>query len=271
VSEVAFLLEELLSSGSLRVPGGLRYTIARALLNVEAPPFESLEQFSLDLSRHERGDRAEIVRRALARARDRRVMAATTFVERRRSRYSATALRRELREADLRLYQTRAGLSHEPTTTVIDLVASPGAPKRDRTSTAAAACLAAGLSLIAVGELMHSRSAPSDVAETDRPGLVVEARPVPLTTRTVLADTPRGVLELPVASPAPRIAVRDVSSARERTSSRVDARRVSVTRTARPPATTVRPPAAGRRAPRGVLDRLRLGWLRRAFTTHSDL
>src|SRR5215208_6902766 len=39
VSEIAMLLEQLLPRGGPeRVPGGLRYTIARALLEVDAPP-----------------------------------------------------------------------------------------------------------------------------------------------------------------------------------------------------------------------------------------
>src|SRR3954462_3863036 len=42
ISEMAIFLDSLLPGGSQRVPGGLRYTIARALLDVEAPPFDSL-------------------------------------------------------------------------------------------------------------------------------------------------------------------------------------------------------------------------------------
>jgi hypothetical protein len=45
VSEIAIFLEDLLPPGSPRVPGGLRYTMARALLNVDVPPFDSLADF----------------------------------------------------------------------------------------------------------------------------------------------------------------------------------------------------------------------------------
>jgi hypothetical protein len=267
VSEIAIFLEELVSAGSLRVPGGLRYTIARALLNVDAPPFDSLEEFALDLSRHERGDRAEVVRRALARADDQRATVSLPFVERRKSRSSATTLRRELRDAEVRLYQARAGLIHEPTK-VIDLVPAAAAPQQDRTATAAAACLAASLSLIAGGELMFSRRAPGAVPET-HPTLV-EAPRAPVVPQAAVAGVPPAVSEPPIASLGASLTAVRVSSGPKRTS-RPDGRRLSMTPTTHPRATTVRPKAAARRAPRGVLDRLRLGWLRRAFTTHSDL
>ena len=38
ISEVAIFLDSLLPGAPQRIPGGLRYTIARALLDVEAPP-----------------------------------------------------------------------------------------------------------------------------------------------------------------------------------------------------------------------------------------
>src|SRR3954469_158377 len=46
VSEVSIFLDALLPAGSPRVPGGLRYTIARGMLDVDVPPFDSLEEFS---------------------------------------------------------------------------------------------------------------------------------------------------------------------------------------------------------------------------------
>src|SRR6184192_2397220 len=53
VSEIAILLQELLPPGKTRVPGGLRYALGRALLEVDAPPFDSIEDFSRALARYE--------------------------------------------------------------------------------------------------------------------------------------------------------------------------------------------------------------------------
>src|SRR5690242_21959665 len=44
VAELAILLQELLDR-TPHVPGGLRYQIARALHDVDAPPFDSLAEF----------------------------------------------------------------------------------------------------------------------------------------------------------------------------------------------------------------------------------
>src|SRR5262249_18460882 len=74
VFEIAGLLQTLIPPGAPRVPGALRYAIARGLLDVDAPPFDSLDEFSRSLARFERGDRGAIVR-ALARRRVRPVPA----------------------------------------------------------------------------------------------------------------------------------------------------------------------------------------------------
>jgi TolB protein len=69
VSEIGRLLDAMLprTRGSA-VPGGLRYAIARALLEVDAPPFDSVDELSASLARFETGDRAGVVRGLLARA-----------------------------------------------------------------------------------------------------------------------------------------------------------------------------------------------------------
>src|SRR5262249_2093850 len=67
VSEIAALLETLIPSGTPRVSGPLRYAIARGLLEVDAPPFDSLEEFSRTLERFERGDRTTVVRELVRR------------------------------------------------------------------------------------------------------------------------------------------------------------------------------------------------------------
>src|ERR1700730_4040436 len=61
VSEIAMFLQTMLAP-AVKVPGALRYTIARALLEVDAPPFDSLADFSRTLARFEQGDRRAAVR-----------------------------------------------------------------------------------------------------------------------------------------------------------------------------------------------------------------
>jgi hypothetical protein len=117
VSEIAIFLQSLLPSTTSSVPGGLRYAVARALLEVEARPFDSLEEFSTALSRFERGDRRQLVRAILASAtkspRERELErvsagAASASVERRRASLAVADLRRELREMDRLLYEARS-------------------------------------------------------------------------------------------------------------------------------------------------------------------
>jgi hypothetical protein len=68
VFEMAILLDQLLPPGQQQVPGALRYTLGRALHEVAAPPFDSLETFSQALRRFEAGGRTEMVRGVFARA-----------------------------------------------------------------------------------------------------------------------------------------------------------------------------------------------------------
>lgn len=68
ISEVGRLLESMLPRGREKVAGGLRYTLARAQLEVDAPPFDSLEALSASLARFEAGDRRRVIRSLLARA-----------------------------------------------------------------------------------------------------------------------------------------------------------------------------------------------------------
>lgn len=62
VASVASLLETLLPPGTPSVPAPLRYTIARGLEMVEAPPFKSLDEFSTVLARFEKGARRDVLR-----------------------------------------------------------------------------------------------------------------------------------------------------------------------------------------------------------------
>ena len=264
VSEVGVFLDSLLHEGSGRVPGGLRYTIARALLDVDAPPFDSLHDFARDLVRHEHGVRAVLVRGVLGRAGAPPVSTAASLIDRRRPYASASELRRALREAEQRWYEHRPQMTPAR---VIDLH-PPALPPRDRTTTAAAACLAAGLALLCTGEFMHRRQP-------------VVAPTAPLVAYPVPADAPRVEPERGI------IVVRDVPSSPTRVW-RPDVRRASVKRARaqqrsanavrwQPASRSVgraggRPfdQAQGRPSSRGVLDRLRLGWLRTAFVVRSD-
>src|SRR4051794_26848239 len=145
VSEVARLLDALLPPAPARVPGGLRYTIARALLDVDVAPFDSLDELSDTLSRYERGSREQLVIGLLQRFTVARGLVPAAIVERRRH-VRATELRRALREADARLYMQTAAL-HAVTVTP--------QPPRARGIGAGLACVAAGALLVVAGESMH--------------------------------------------------------------------------------------------------------------------
>lgn len=113
VSEIAMLLEQLLPRGGpSRVPGGVRYTLARALLEVDAPPFDSVEDLSAALVRYEHGDRADAVRGLYARAAALSAEEVEVRSDRRRRAPSTTDLRRHLRQADEALfYHAQTGAS----------------------------------------------------------------------------------------------------------------------------------------------------------------
>ncbi len=269
VSEVAIFLEDLLPPGSPRVPGGLRYTMARGLLNVDVPPFDSIDDFSRDLARHERGNRATLVKRALLRAGRRLDLEPVPIVDRRRGATSATTLRRELRDADILLYQRRHVVNAEPT--AIDMVPAPPPAQRGRTLTATAACVAAGLVLIGAGELMHKARTPAAAQTT----IVSQAPAVPDTLRPVQTSVPDepAAKPLPLAASPDRglIVLRDVAAKPPR-ASRPDVRRVSYKRkSSRASATAGGKRSAKQPATRSMLDRLRLGWLRNVFGSRSSL
>jgi WD40-like Beta Propeller Repeat len=81
VASVADLLLTLLPAGTPNVPAPLRYTIARGLEAVEAPPFASLGEFSNALERFEKGARRDMLRGVLQRgARPSRPIAASIAV-----------------------------------------------------------------------------------------------------------------------------------------------------------------------------------------------
>jgi hypothetical protein len=264
VSEVARLLEALLPPAPARVPGGLRYTIARALLDVDVAPFDSLDELSETLSRYERGPRESLVIRLLERFAASRTLVPAAFVERRRH-VRATELRRALREADARLYLQTSAL-HSVTITP--------PPQRTRSVGAALAGVAAGALLMLSGEFIYR----AQVGETTT---VAASAPAvaPVDTSTV----PQPVSQLGTytavrdgaSPPTPTSALRiQPPSATRRTSARAMtvAKRPAVNKSkALKPTTRPTPRVFPEPTPRGadhegVLDHLRLRWLRDKFT-----
>jgi len=122
--EIGSLLAEMLPrNGSVRVPGALRFTIARALSEVEAPPFDSVAHLSAVLARHEHGDRIAVVRNLYIRATTSSTTHTATGANRRRHAPDAATLRRQLREADEELFR------HLSRTVVPEASAQPARPR----------------------------------------------------------------------------------------------------------------------------------------------
>jgi hypothetical protein len=179
VFEIAVFLQTLLPAATAPVPGALRYTIARGLHDVDAPPFDSIDEFSRALARFERGDRAAVVRGVLARATGQppihafgRPRAVPPSIERRRTAPSAAALRRELHAVDRRLFEQRVqtpAVEAAPPAPVAapreivpvavtrphEIVPVLAAPARRWRVPAVAASLAAALTLTAVADLIY--------------------------------------------------------------------------------------------------------------------
>jgi hypothetical protein len=195
VFEIAGLLQNLVPPGTPGVPGALRYAIARALLEVDAPPFDSLADFSRSLQRFERGDRAAVVRSLIGR------------------RVKPVALH----------IVARAQPAREPVSTPAppqrqaEIVAMPRPPGRRarRVVIAAAAVLVGALALIGVADVMKaghaqpptvagvergSAPAPASVVQTPQPNVAAAAR-----TRADAAPTAR-VERAPLPPAQPRAA-----------------------------------------------------------------
>src|SRR4051794_27117196 len=131
VSEVARLIEAMLPAG-VKMPGTLRYTIARAFLDVDAPPFDSLQEFSAALARSEPPNRVEVVRGLYQRAvqalvktplvqtplvqtplvQTPLVQMPNDGVDRRRPAVAPAELRRQLRQADAALFASQSRGPH---------------------------------------------------------------------------------------------------------------------------------------------------------------
>ncbi|HEX2342987.1 MAG TPA: hypothetical protein VHI98_21105 [Vicinamibacterales bacterium] len=157
VAEVALLLSDMLRASGAAAGGGLRYTVARALQEVDAPSFKSVVDFSRALERYEQDEPADVVRDVWTRARDRRgsdtlPAAFRRHPERRKSMPSATALRRDLREADLKIYElmTAAAVTTTP---------APAPERAPRVWTRRAAPAAVVLAVV-TGSAIHRWASP---------------------------------------------------------------------------------------------------------------
>jgi hypothetical protein len=267
VSEVAILLQAMLPHQT-HAPGGLRYAIARALLDVDVPPFDSLDDLSETLARYERGPRDAIIRRVMQRLATRRVLVRVSAVDRRRHP-RATELRRALREADARLYLQK--VSNE---TVAMAVVPPR--QRPRDVRAGVACVTAGLLLIVAGEsidLWHSSSS----ATTAVPSSPTTAVPPPVERRSPAVAREISLAEpgtqnrepatqnpeLGTQKPQPRTLNREPRTLNPDRRSPRSARRQPPLAPAQASHGSARKPSP----PCGVLDRLRLNWLRNALTS----
>jgi hypothetical protein len=181
-------------------------------------------------------------------------------VERRRQHASVTDLRRALREADARLFERER---HLPRDLVIDVPPQPEPASRDHTRLAAAACLAAGLVLVSMSELMHRGQGPSASTQS---APIVATQSAPTVVSTATPDEPRIAPKPAAAPPANGIIAVQATPAGRMRAARPEPPRISLKRVGRSQAGTVR--RAGSRSldpdqrRRGVLDRLRLGWLR---------
>ncbi len=107
VDAVGCLLDTVLPCGNgQRVPGALRFTIARACGSADAPPFASRAALAASLERFECGKREEVVRELVERSAPARPVRSPVTAPRvdRRTKPNASELRRELRKADERLF-----------------------------------------------------------------------------------------------------------------------------------------------------------------------
>ena len=113
VFEIGLFLDSMLPHGrGIKVPGALQYLVARALGEVDAPRFASVDEVSQVLARYQDGDVRTVVAGLFARASASPATApghpAAAMRERRRTTVSATELRRYLHDVDRELFLARS-------------------------------------------------------------------------------------------------------------------------------------------------------------------
>jgi hypothetical protein len=203
VSELASLLDAMLpANGAMNVaiPGGLRYTIARARLEVDAPPFDSIAEFSHALARHERGERAVVIRRLIARANQ---QSPDGPLDRRNADPAVAQLRRQLRDADARVYDQQRAID------ALSLMSAQ--PRSSRRGVAVAAGILIGVGFAGAGELTHNRSLPFVPSPgADRTPTVQAMPPPPEAAPAISAPrpSPAKAVEVPTPKRASRVTVR---------------------------------------------------------------
>ena len=183
VFEIALLLDAMLPHDSrIRVPGALRYTIARGLHEVDVPPFHSLRDFAAALERHAAGDRRALLRKLYARVDQRDSQPVAVRFERRRRGASPAELRRQLREADERLFRARIAETHARTAPLPKRAASLRFDVRGWAFAAAAATLiAVGAGYEAVQWAEHVPDMPAPIDGSPRaaaPAVIDSAPPI---------------------------------------------------------------------------------------------
>lgn len=205
VREAALFLRSLLPESSPGVPGGLRYAIARALHEVDAPPIGSADDFLNTLARFQtlagpdamEGKRESMDSPTTPRPR--------VPVERRRPHgATVTNLRYALREADSRLYEQQRSSE------------GPARPSPGRRAAVILGGIAAGALIFAAGVATRDRLAPAPGFVPNRASVLtdVSSTSAPPPTDIVLQAPPRKAVPAKVkAQPGARNVARKVAVA----------------------------------------------------------
>ena len=154
----------MLRHSRVRPGGGLRYAIARALLQVDAPPLESVADLCRTL--HQRETPTDVLRELWTRASEVRPGSDIPVyhgTERRRNMPSASELRRDLRDADLRIYKLLMAGGTTPAPRRTDRVFRPGKARTVLVSVALALVMG---SVISQRMPRGTPSGPNDLERT---------------------------------------------------------------------------------------------------------
>jgi len=196
VGEFAILLQ-MLMTGASRVPGGIQYAIARALRDVEGAAFDSVDEFSAVLARHERRDRAAVLRAvggrvawivagpAISQVTSSQVAASP--MERRSTPRVVTELRRQLRTSDQALFESRAARMR----------AVSGRPAWMRRVPPAVFGLAAGLVVALSAETVRLYRGPTPTSAA------LETPAIPISPAATAPTWPQYPSALPSSMPMP--------------------------------------------------------------------
>jgi hypothetical protein len=228
--------------------------IARALLEVDAPPFDSVEEFSDALARFEPGERTQLLRELLARAQTNARFKSRSSIGRRRvTSTSIDDLRAALHAADARLLEQKLA---------IEKPAAAPPPQPRRWMVAVAACLTGAAALCAGDAISRRLTTPSGSPS------VSPSTSTSTSTSSKAAGTPG--FAMPAAGDVRAVPAADIVLAPPLPAPKVSS---IPNRTVRTPGRVSSKPTL-RKAPRpqrsnenrSLLKRLRLDWLRKPFT-----